>query len=309
MSDGAVAILGATQPLGRALTARLLAAGRPVVAVGLEAPTGLAGARYERVDLTAPGSLRALLHGPCRAVRTVVNLAFHRDPHAPQAHRLNVELARELVAVAEAHPTVAALVHRSSADVYARRSDRPHLVREDQPLELDPAAPPWVRQRVEADLVVSTPMGTSPLRICVLRCAEILAPDQGSQLYDYLSSRICLRPMGFDPMVNVLSLTDAADAFARAVAVEAEGPFNVPGADTLPLSRLIRAWGRTGVGVPGPLLGPLYAARRAARRTRFRYGANAWRFHYNGVLDGTRAAEGLGYRPAHPLRTYQPSTS
>ena len=39
-----------------------------------------------------------------------------------------------------------------------------------------------------------------------------LVAQSGSQLHDYLQSRVCLRPMGFDPMLNVLSVDDAVRA-------------------------------------------------------------------------------------------------
>ena len=52
--------------------------------------------------------------------------------------------------------------------------------------------------RVEADLAVCACIGRSPLVVTVLRCAECFAPSSGSQLWDYLQSRVCLRPMGYD---------------------------------------------------------------------------------------------------------------
>ena len=48
-------------------------------------------------------------------------------------------------------------------------------------------------------------------------------------------------------------------------------------------------------------LGPAYRARHVVRRTRFQYRAYKERFHYNAVLDGTRAADLLGYRPESPI--------
>ncbi len=50
-------------------------------------------------------------------------------------------------------------------------------------------------------------------------------------------------------MVEVLSLDDAASAGCRAVDSPQAGAFDIPGAESLPL--------------PGPMLGPLYALRRA----------------------------------------------
>jgi UDP-glucose 4-epimerase len=135
----------------------------------------------------------------------------------------------------------------------------------------------------------------------VLRCAELLAPESGSQLHDYLQGLLCLRPFGFDPILNLLSLDDAARAFALALQCPEQGVFNIPGADTLPLSQAIARWGRSEVPVPGPLLGPLYSLRRAVGRTDFRYDLNQSRFHLNATLDGTRAEAVMGYVPKHPL--------
>lgn len=293
-----VLISGGTQPLGLALCRRLLQQGDQVVLVGAEPPDTVqtpSGASYRQVDLTRTRSVRQLLGEHDFGV--VVHLAFHRRPGHPREHRLNVGAARTLLQLSEARG-VRRFVHRSTAEVYQHRNDLPDLLREDQPLNLDPHAHAWVRQRVEADVAVSTRIGLAPaMSIAVLRCAELLAPDMGSQLHDYLSSRVCLRPMGFDPIVNVLSLEDAACAFALAAHSEHQGPFNIPGADTLSLSKLVRLWGRDDIPVPGPLLGPAYALRRVFRRTSFLYGANRWRFHFNGMLDGTRAEQLLGYRP------------
>jgi UDP-glucose 4-epimerase len=144
-------------------------------------------------------------------------------------------------------------------------------------------------------------MGLAPLSIQVLRCSEILAPGVGSQLYDYLSSAVCLRPLGFDPMLNLLTIEDAARAMMLALDSDAQGIFNVPGADTLPLSRVIAHWGRHELAVPGPLLAPLYRLRASTLGLEFRYDMNHRRFHFSSVLDGRRARETLGYVPKHPI--------
>jgi hypothetical protein len=82
-----------------------------------------------------------------------------------------------------------------------------------------------------------------------------------------------------------------------AVEQRAARVFNVPGRDSLPLSGIIALAGRTDLPLPGPLLGPLYRARRRVIRTEFDYALNRERFHFGGVLDGTVAERELGYRP------------
>jgi UDP-glucose 4-epimerase len=98
-------------------------------------------------------------------------------------------------------------------------------------------------------------------------------------------------------MVELLSLEDATRAVTLAVHGDAQGVLNIPGADVLPLSRLIEKHGRIEVPVPGPLLAPLYAMRMLALRSAFSYDLNAGRFHFGNVLDGRRARKALGYEP------------
>jgi len=141
--------------------------------------------------------------------------------------------------------------------------------------------------------------GLSRLRVAVLRCAELYAPDGGGPLCSWLRSLLCLRPLGFDPVVNLLSAADLVSALALAVRSPAPGIFNVPGADTLPLSELAERCGRLSAPVAGFLLPPLYALLPG---TAFRYGPNQRRLHFGGVLCGEAAQRVLGYRPRTGIR-------
>lgn len=304
-------VTGATTPLGRALVRGLLASPEvgAVLAVGVEpAPAQPANdprLRYERADLTHPRVVHDLLHGPARAagIDTVVHGVLHRGvrDRGARIHAINVEATRMLIQACARQPAIERFVLRSGAEVYAGRADQPNLIDEDHPLRFDPAAPQWVRDRVEADVIACTQIGAGRMAIAVLRCAEVLADGIGSQLWDYLGSKVCLRPLGFDPMLNVLSIEDAVAALVRAAGADARGVFNIPGFDTLPLSRLIACWGRHDVPLPGPLLAPLYWLRTQTVGFEFHYDLNVGRFHLGGVLDGARARAAFGYVPAHPI--------
>lgn len=311
-----VLVTGATTPLGERLACRLLAEPRVerVLGVALE-PEGppIEDPRfiYRSVDLSRARSVHELLFGEARAlgVSAIVHAAMHRSARAEgrRVHHHNVGALRQLLQLAERHPGIQRFVLRSTTHVYEVASYLPALISEEHPTDLSPSAPQWVRDRVEADLSACVQMGRSTLDICVLRCAEILSPGEGSQLYDYLEGPICLRPAGYDPMLNLLSLDDAAEALALAALAEGvEGVFNVPGADTLPLSELIRRWGRVGVPLPGALLAPLYRARSRLRGHEFSYGMMRQRLHYSGVPDGARAREELGFRPGRAIEWPRP---
>lgn len=257
------------------------------------------------VELTRDRRVRDLLFGPARdlGVEVVVHTAIASSvfDEGSRVHQQNVDAARALLHLCERHPTIRRFVLRSYAEVYQIQADLPVLIGEDHPLNLSANAPQFVRDRVAADLQTCVRMGLSPLRIQVLRCAEILAPGTGSQLFDYLESPICFRPMGFDPMMNVLSLRDATRALVAAVHCGEQGVFNIPGKDTLPLSVAITKWGRIGISIPGAMMTPLYRWRQRLRGHEFRYGMNRRRFHCSGVLDGRRAREVLGFVPEHPV--------
>ncbi len=326
-----VLLTGATTPFGRTLARAILAepALGPVLAVGAE-PTGVGlptdpRLTYQRVDITRPRDLQTLLGGPARdlGIESVVHGAWHRRAadSGRKIRLLNVDSTRELLRLAEGHPTIRHFVFRSYADVYRIDAEEPVLLAEEHALRLAEGMPQIERDRLEADVTVCMHMGMSRLSIAVLRFAELLAPDSGSQLFDYLSSRVCLRPVGFDPMLSLLTLEDAAAATVAALRVRvrarpdrvAERPerehheahhtgiFNVVGHDVLPLSRAVDLAQRVCVPLPGPLLRPLYGLRARALRAEFRYELNALRFHLSGVLDGRRARDVLGYEPRVPI--------
>ena len=307
-------VTGATTPIGERLVRSLLAdtSISHVLAVGRE-PSDQAlpfshGDRlvYHSVDLSRSRLVRELLFGPARdlEVEVVIHLSKHRSPRARGArvHALNVDATRSMLRLSQRHPTIRRLVFRSFAEVYQVDHRLPTLVTEDHPLNMGHGAPQWIRDRVEADLTACTHMGLTDLEIMVLRCAEVLAPGTGSQLFDFLESPLCLRPAGFDPMMNLLSLSDAVTALEQAgKAWGTQGVINIPGADTLPLSEAIQCWGRPDIPVPSVFLTPVYRFRRRLRGADFSYGMNRRRFHYASVLDGARAEEVLGYRPSQAI--------
>jgi len=309
----AVLVTGATTPVGERLVRSLIADTRVkhVIAVGLEPREEAAplpfGNRltYVQADLTRGRKVRELLFGPARdlGVEVVVHLSQHRDPNAwgKRVHRVNVEALRSILDLAHRHPTIRRVVVRSFAVVYKVSMDLPVFVTEDHPLNLGAGAPQYVRDRVEADLTACARMGLSNAEIVVLRCAEALAPGTGSQLFDFLEAPVALRPMGFDPMLNVATIADMVCAIEAATHGSGEGVFNIPGFDTLPLSAACQKWGVPSLPVPGPMVHRLYSLRRRLVGSQFRYGLNRRRLHFGLVLDGTRAREELGYVPSHPV--------
>lgn len=306
-------VTGATTQLGVATISELLRAGTEhVVAVGREdceqdfvGRFGTGRVSYVRTDLGRSRSIRTLMFGPVRDQRvdTIVHGPLRRaaSGNGRAEHTLNVESSRLMLRLAE-DLKIPRFVFRSRAEVYSVRADAPTVIREDHALNLDPKAPQWIRDRVESDLTVCAATGLGTVKVAVLRCAEIFGPGVGSQLWDYLQAPVCLQAMGYDPMLNLLSVEDAARAIAIAAQAEDVGVFNIRGVDTLPLSEAVRRAGRPVLPVPGPLMGPLYRLRRFTVGTDFRYDLNQWRFHFSAILDGERAKRDLGFEPQVRVR-------
>jgi len=309
-----VMVTGATTPLGTAIVRALVAAPDVglVLAVGREPnATWLADRKlvYRSADLTRPRVLHDLVHADAHhlGIATVIHAMQHRRAadRGQHVHAQNVDAARELLLACSGHRTIRRIVYRSYAEVYALDHVTSNLLDENARLEFAPSDSQWVRDRVEADLTMCAHFG-GDLQIAVLRCAEVFAPECGGQLWDYLMSRVCLRPLGFDPIVNLLSLEDATCAVLAALRSSATGVFNIPGKDTLPLSGAIAASHRAHIPLPGPLIAPLYQLRHWIAGFDFRYDMNVRRFHFGGILDGTRARNELGFVPRRGVQWPKP---
>lgn len=175
-----------------------------------------------RADFSSYRSLRDLLSSQAlRDVDTVVHvLSEEGDTRAAIA-------TRELLQLAEEQPVMQRFVLRSVARLYRTDSREPALIDEQHALD-------WARiprglwAAAEADFTVCERIGSSRLHLLVLRCADVLPPLRDGPLHAYLSSRVCLRPLGYDPMLNVLSLEDLARALSLAAVSGGSGIYNIP---------------------------------------------------------------------------------
>ena len=295
MTGRCVWLTAPAAPLDRMICGELLAdptIARVVCVYGAKAtldPNPPDGVQCVRSDFSSYRSLRDVIASAAlRDIDTIVHTL---------SDVASAEMTRQLLHLAEEQRSVRRFILRSFADLYRLDSREPAFIDEHHALELQ-HVPAARRAYAEADFSVCERLGSSHLQVVVLRCAELLAPDTPGALHDYLSSRVCLRPLGYDPMLNVLSAADLARAIRCATTRSAVGVFNIPGRDTLPLSELIHATRRVGLSMPGPALKPLYALRTLLTKRGFHYPSEQVRFHYGAVLDGSRARELLGYEPA-----------
>ena len=310
MSVRNVLVTGASSPLGEVLIQRLLSdfrIGHIIAVADKGEPLTIPQTEQLSVftlDMRKQRRLHNLLFGKAKEKNIDVIVHISQSSSAVKegasVRAQNVEALRAILDFAERHPTISRVIIRSGAEVYQVQRDLPSLISEEHPLNMRSGAPQWVRDRVEADITACSRMGMAAYQTIVLRMAEILSPGSGSQMFDYLQSPICLRPSGFDPMLNFLTLEDASSALQKAIHSNLQGVFNIPGADTLPLSVAIGKWGRLSIPAPETIISAFHKLRRL-RGGQFRYGMNRRRFHYSGVLDGRRASKALKYIPCYPI--------
>ena len=200
---------------------------------------------------------------------------------------------------APTHPTIRRFVYRSFGEVYARRRARPEPGRRGRSRSTSPA-----RAAVGARPRRGRPDGVRALgrRRCRSRCCaapRCSRPTPAASCWDYLGSRVCLRPLGFDPMINVLSLDDAvARASRRRCARRRTRRVQHPGRRHAAAVAAIAERGGSDVPVPGPLLAPLYRLRAWRRRASSSATTSTRAASTSAACSTARArARELGYAP------------
>lgn len=296
-------VTAATTSLGRRVVAELAQHGRVVGLRSPLEPTPQEGeAEAHLADLTRSDDARKAIVG--LAADSNVDTLVHLGSHGPATERpatANAKSTRLLLDAAEHVASIRTFVLRSTALLYRAHSDDPSIADERHPLDFSAGLSARHRDWLEADLAAVQRVAASTMRIAVLRLSALLAPDNASPLFDYLHGPRRLRPMGFDPMLNVLSIDDAARALALAARNAPRGVFNVAGAETLPLSELLHRLQLPSRPVPGAWIELLDALRR---RPATPYAEVRALLHHGLVVDGRAAASAFGYRPAHPLRLF-----
>ncbi|MET0151073.1 MAG: NAD-dependent epimerase/dehydratase family protein [Candidatus Binatia bacterium] len=306
-----IALTGTLGLLGNRLASRLEDDGScmRVVLLDLAPPAPeFRKARYYRVDLTEPSASARMAEALDRErVDVIVHLAFLQHParNPGYAHELEslgtmyllhalVQLGRSCIAP---H-----LVLGSSTLVYGAGPEHPSLLSEEAPLagRRDYSL---VSGKVDAERQAERYHEAEGGAVTVLRAAPILSPGARTLAGRYLTLPAVPTILGFDPMVQALTLGDAVEAFhaaiQRAVAIGGKGPlraFNVCADGVLPLHAAIRLCGRR----PVPLL--RFAAARMFDAL-FQVGlaiapsAHLDYLQFPCIADGRRARAELGFAP------------
>lgn len=286
-------ITGISGFIGQAIVARLMLENpfEQVHGVDLIAPRIMGPVRFLLADLADVelGDLVAT-HG----IDCVLHLAY--------ASRAGLGAAREERRVAgallrAAKATDLGRLVLASRDVVYAPSDR--AVREDAPLRAKGGQPPAVVAKVVTEALARSFDGTT--QIVTARCANVVGPSAGGNLQHILSMRRIPAPSGHDPLVQLLSVDDAAAAYlALCHAPDVESTYNVAGPEPLPLSVIAGILQRRRLTLPSGLVRPL--ASLLARTHTLPFGAAEMRELFGGVPMSTRRLCQTIYTPKMTTR-------
>lgn len=301
-----VALTGASSFLGRNLIGVLEEDPRTrrILAIDVKAPdTCGAKTRMVNADLTSDASEERVAEAlDAEAVDTLIHLSFLSSPTYASAW------AHELESVGTMHLLNAArqvsprkLILWSQTILYGAHPTNPNFLTERHPLRAD-ADEPFFADKIAAEREVNAfaakAKGTV---VTTLRTAPIVGPTVRNYLTRYLSERVVLTLLGFDPLWQFVHEVDALAAFKLAIDRDFPGTFNIVGEGVLPLSTVIKLAGRAALPMfhpaAEPLVSALWAAQIAAAPPSFlRY------LRYMCVADGDKAARVMGFRPSYTTR-------
>ncbi len=293
-----VLVTGGSGFLGSHVVAGLLAAGQRVVVGDVREPHHpVPAAHFERLDVTQPAGLAAMLRR--HDVRTVVHLASIVNPGATmteqQEFSVDVEGTRAVVeACLEAG--VRRVVVSSSGAAYGYHADNPvPLVETDALRGNDEFS--YARHKRLVEEYLATVRVTHPeLEQVVLRIGTILGPTVRNQITALWDGPVVLRIAGSESPFVFVWVDDVASAMVRAATDGPAGVFNLAGEGSVPVREIAAMLGKRTLTVPAWMLALGLTIARALRLTP--HGPERVGFlRHRPVLDATALREKFGYTP------------
>lgn len=258
---------------------------------------------FYKLDLTATGTDQAMADIFSREqVKTVFHMAFHNSQHkgAETAHELH-SIGTMYVLNACAQQKVKKIITNSTTLCYGAFPNNPNFLSEDHPLR-GRSKGAYVRDRVDVEHQMERyQKHHGECQVIVLRFCSKLGPSVDNFASDYFSRAVCLTPLGYDPLVQLVHEEDVLEAFKLALMQEVRGAFNIVGRGVLPLLTVLRLCGRVALPVPTsmlyPIVGGLWQANLGIMPPRY-----VDFLRYVWVADGAKAEKVLGFTPKYSTR-------
>jgi len=183
-------------------------------------------------------------------IGAVIHMGIMHDPRMSEEehHSFNVVGTTRILECC-ARYGVKKVVVLSSANVYGPSPDNSNFLTEDAPL-MAASRFSGVRDLIEVDMLAHGFFWKNPdIQTVILRPVHIVGPNIRNAPSNYLRLKYPWVVAGFDPMVQLIHVEDAARAMVEALRPEARGVYNVVGPGEVPLSAIFRElWRASGPG-------------------------------------------------------------
>lgn len=295
-----VVITGISGNLGRALAKHLHKRGERIVGIDRRPFHGKPkDLEMHQLDLRKRKAEDVFRKGNIRAV---IHMGIMHDPRMSEEehHSFNVVGTTRLLEYCAKHG-VKRVVVLSSANVYGPSPDNSNFLTEDAPL-MAASRFSGVRDLIEVDMLAHGFFWKHPhIDTVILRPVHIVGPHIKNAPSNYLRLKRPWVLAGFDPMVQLIHVEDAARAMIEALRPEARGIYNVVGPGEVPLSAIFRELERTAIPVPHPIargvLGALFKYRLASFPP-----PELDHIQFLCAVDGSRWVKDLGWKTAYSMR-------
>jgi UDP-glucose 4-epimerase len=292
-----VLVTGASGGLGRLLCKRLHRTHGVVAVDHRPFPDRPKDVEHHRLDLRRKSAYDVLKK---KKPRAIVHMGGFHSPQSDEAYHSSLEVTSQLLRFAES-VGVEKVVLLSTANLYGPSATSSGFLTEEAPL-LAAGRSPEVRDLIAVDMMVQSFFWKRPeVETVILRPVHIVGPHLNNAPSKYLRLRRIPSMLGFDPMVQLIHETDAADAIIASLKPGTRGVFNIVGPGQAPLSRLIRVTGHPQMPVPGPVFEAVLERLFKFHLTNFP-ATELDHLRYSCLVDGTRATDALGVAPRRGLR-------
>jgi UDP-glucose 4-epimerase len=295
----AVVVTGISGNLGRAV-AKLLHREERVIGIDRRPFVGRPkDVEHVQVDLRKKKTDEVFRRNP---VKAIIHLGIMHDPRmsAEDHHSFNV-LGTTRILESAAKFGVKKLIVLSSANVYGPSPDNSNFLTEDAPL-MAASRFPSVRDLIEVDMLAHGFFWRHPeTETVVLRPVHVVGPTIKNAPSNYLRLQRPWAMAGFDPMVQLLHMEDAARAMIAALKPGRKGVYNVVGPGEVPLSSVFSELGHVPRSIPHVLARPLLS-------TLFKYRLADYppeeldHIQFLCMVDGRRWATESGWAPKHSMK-------
>ena len=187
-------------------------------------------------------------------IKAVIHMGIMHDPRMSEEehHSFNVIGTTRILDYC-ARYGVKKVVVLSSANVYGPSPENSNFLTEEAPL-MAAGRFSGVRDLIEVDMLANGFFWKHPdIQTVILRPVHIVGAMIKNAPSNYLRLKHPWMLAGFDPMVQLIHVEDAARAMMEALRPEARGVYNVVGPGEVPLSSVLRELGHSPIPVPHPL--------------------------------------------------------